>query len=127
MGLREQVLQVLELARAEKRISSSLQAQVTLRTGGDTARLLKKYAAFLPALFIVSQVEIEDLNSSPATSTPGYVESIFVSPAKGAKCERCWNYSTHVGESAEYPTICERCQAALAEIERDRGALGANS
>jgi len=127
MGLREQVLQVLELARAEKRISSSLQAQVTLRAGGDTARLLKKYAAFLPALFIVSQVEIEDLNSSPATSTPGYVESIFVSPAKGAKCERCWNYSTHVGESAEYPTICERCQAALAEIERDRGALGANS
>ena len=127
MGLREQVLQVLELARAEKRISSSLQAQVTLRTGGDTARLLKKYAAFLPALFIVSQVEIEDLNSLPATSTPGYVESIFVSPAKGAKCERCWNYSTHVGESAEYPTICERCLAALAEIERDRGALGANS
>jgi len=127
MGLREQVLQVLELARAEKRISSSLQAQVTLRAGGDTARLLKKYAAFLPALFIVSQVEIEDLNSSPATSTPGYVESIFVSPAKGAKCERCWNYSTHVGESAEYPTICERCLAALAEIERDRGALGANS
>ena len=127
MGLREQVLQVLELARAEKRISSSLQAQVTLRAGGDTARLLKKYAAFLPALFIVSQVEIEDLNSLPATSTPGYVESIFVSPAKGAKCERCWNYSTHVGESAEYPTICERCQAALAEIERDRGALGANS
>ena len=22
----------------------------------------------------------------------------------GKKCERCWNYSTHVGESADYPT-----------------------
>ena len=31
----------------------------------------------------------------------------------GSKCERCWNYSTHVGESADYPTVCERCVAAL--------------
>ena len=37
--------------------------------------------------------------------------------ADGAKCERCWNYSTHVGESADYPTVCERCVAALREIE----------
>ena len=41
----------------------------------------------------------------------------------GKKCERCWNYSTHVGENAEYPTVCERCVAALAEIERDGGIL----
>ena len=39
--------------------------------------------------------------------------------AHGAKCERCWNYSTHVGENADYPTLCERCVAALAEIEAD--------
>ncbi|MGH7839064.1 MAG: zinc finger domain-containing protein, partial [Candidatus Binataceae bacterium] len=43
------------------------------------------------------------------------------------KCERCWNYSLHVGESAEYPTICERCLAALAEIERDSQAGSARS
>jgi isoleucyl-tRNA synthetase len=30
---------------------------------------------------------------------------------------RCWNYSTDVGESAKYPTVCERCVAALEEIE----------
>ena len=29
---------------------------------------------------------------------------IRVERAHGKKCERCWNYSTHVGESAEYPT-----------------------
>ena len=45
---------------------------------------------------------------------------IRVDRASGKKCERCWNYSTHVGESAEYPTVCERCVAALGEIERDR-------
>jgi hypothetical protein len=34
--------------------------------------------------------------------------------ADGKKCERCWNYSTHVGESADYPMVCERCVAASA-------------
>jgi len=42
---------------------------------------------------------------------------IKVSKAPGAKCERCWNYSTHVGENAAYPTVCERCGPVLAEIE----------
>ena len=43
--------------------------------------------------------------------------SIKVEHADGGKCERCWNYSTHVGENQRYPTICERCSEALAEIE----------
>ncbi|MCL6754046.1 hypothetical protein KBT16_24945 [Nostoc sp. CCCryo 231-06] len=30
------------------------------------------------------------------------------------KCDRCWNYSTRIGESAEHPLICDRCVAALA-------------
>jgi hypothetical protein len=30
---------------------------------------------------------------------------------------RCWNYSVRVGESARYPTVCERCIEALEEIE----------
>ncbi|MEH2115726.1 MAG: zinc finger domain-containing protein [Nostoc sp.] len=25
------------------------------------------------------------------------------------KCDRCWNYSTRMGESAEHPLICDRC------------------
>jgi isoleucyl-tRNA synthetase len=41
--------------------------------------------------------------------------------ADGKKCERCWNYSTHVGENADYPTLCERCVTALAEIEASGG------
>ena len=48
---------------------------------------------------------------------------IRVERAHGTKCERCWNYSTHVGESADYPTLCERCVAALDEIVRDGGTL----
>jgi isoleucyl-tRNA synthetase len=60
-------------------------------------------------LFIVSQVEIEN---------GGEDVSIKISTADGEKCERCWNYSTRVGESERYPTVCERCVAALNEIEQ---------
>jgi len=32
-----------------------------------------------------------------------------------------------VGENADYPTLCERCVAALAEIERDGGVLAGSA
>ena len=55
-------------------------------------------------------------------SLPGL--SVAVQRADGAKCERCWNYSTHVGENADYPTVCERCVKALNEIEESGHAGG---
>jgi isoleucyl-tRNA synthetase len=45
----------------------------------------------------------------------------------GHKCERCWNYSTHVGEDQSYPTVCERCSAALKVIEKERGEESAGT
>ena len=41
---------------------------------------------------------------------------VEVKKADGQKCERCWNYSTHVGEDKKYPTVCERCSAVLKEM-----------
>ena len=114
LAVREEVLKGLEPARAEKLISSGLEAGVTLSAGSDLAGLLREYREILPRLFIVSQVEVTN------GSTDGL--QIAVSRAQGKKCERCWNYSTHVGENAEYPTVCERCVAALSEIERDRSS-----
>jgi isoleucyl-tRNA synthetase len=123
LAVRQEVLKKLEEARAAKRISGALEAQVTLSANSDWAALLQEHAANLPALFIVSQVAIANGSlegASPAAGIAGL--QIRVELAQGAKCERCWNYSTHVGESADYPTLCERCLAALAEIERDGGA-----
>jgi isoleucyl-tRNA synthetase len=64
-------------------------------------------------IFIVSQVEV--IRSDEGVD--GFV--VKVAPAEGEKCERCWNYSTRVGESSRYPNVCERCMAALEEIERE--------
>ena len=118
LAVREEVLKAMEPARASKIISSGLEARVTLSASGDLADLLRKYSASLPALFIVSQVEIATgplEGAAPAATIEGL--QTLVERAKGAKCERCWNYSTHVGESADHPTLCERCVAALSEIE----------
>ena len=38
---------------------------------------------------------------------------IKVEVAPGEKCERCWMYSTTVGEDKENPTICHKCSEAL--------------
>jgi isoleucyl-tRNA synthetase len=67
-------------------------------------------------LFLTSQVELLE------TPTPldnlkynllSEEVSVGVVDAEGQKCDRCWNYSVHVGESPEHPAICERCVEAL--------------
>jgi isoleucyl-tRNA synthetase len=123
--VREEVLKALEPLRTAKTISANLEARVTLSASGDLAALLQKYASNLPALFIVSQVEIESRSTNGSGSAAGLGDlKVRAGKALGTKCERCWNYSIHVGESTDYPTVCERCVAALNEIERDGGLIG---
>ena len=108
-AVRDNVLRSLEDARVAKQIGSSLEAKVTLTVSGGTLELLRKYEKELRYLFIVSQVEIIESDGNGSVG-------INVTRAEGQKCERCWNYSTYVGESAKYPTVCERCVVALEEI-----------
>ncbi len=75
--------------------------------------LLERYQDQLRYLFIVSAVVLEKASASNG----GSAITFEVSKAPGQKCERCWNYSTHVGEDKAYPTVCERCSAVLGEIE----------
>jgi len=109
--IREEVLGALEKSRIAKQIGSSLEARVEISAGGSDYDHLKRYSDQLRYLFIVSQAEV--LVSESGVN--GVEVAIF--PAEGQKCERCWNYSTRVGESSRYPNVCERCVAALEEIE----------
>jgi len=115
-ALRAKVLQDLERSRTQKFINASLEAKIRLRSNGSYLELLQKYVKDLPALFIVSQVEVLPF-AGPIESDHREPSQIEILRADGAKCERCWNYSTHVGENRRYPAVCERCTAALAEIE----------
>lgn len=111
-AIRDEVLKALEEARGAKTIGSSLEAKVILKVDRDTSRFLIPYFEDLRYIFIVSQVEVHESDSS----------KVEIQKADGAKCERCWNYSVRVGEYEKYPTVCERCYAALSEIEKTESA-----
>ena len=111
-AIRDEVLKALEDARTAKAIGSSLEAKVILTTDNGTTMFLLDYYEQLRYIFIVSQVEVHE----------GDAMSVRIEKADGTKCERCWNYSTRVGEFAEYPTVCERCFAALTEIAKAAAA-----
>jgi isoleucyl-tRNA synthetase len=106
LEMRNVVLKCLEEARNEKRIGAPLEARVVLTASGDLAALLEQYAAELPALFIVSQVEVKRAAEGALTVT--------VERAAGEKCERCWRYTTDTGADSRYPTVCGRCAKAVA-------------
>jgi isoleucyl-tRNA synthetase len=117
--VRAAVLLKLEEARNAKSIGGALEAKVVLvASSAKLQAILKAYEKQLPALFIVSHVKVQDALIAASASGAGasHVE-VTIEKAQGKKCERCWNYSVHVGENQRYPTVCERCTEALAEIE----------
>ena len=111
-SVRDDVLKALEEARNNKLIGTSLEAQVLLTASDPLYALLKRHEAELRYLFIVSSVTL----SQGAGNGTGSVRA-EIKKADGQKCERCWNYSTHVGEDKNYPTVCERCSPVLKKIE----------
>jgi isoleucyl-tRNA synthetase len=106
--VREKVLKELEKAREDKLIGNSLEARVTLKVPASQIEFLKKYEKHLPSFFIVSAVSLEPHSGEDLES--------MVSLAPGEKCQRCWNYSTYVGKSQEYPQFCERCEEVVKNI-----------
>ena len=100
--LKEAVAKKLEEARAEKIIGHSLNAKVVISAEGEELKFLNANKDQLMTVFIVSGLEIKEGASE-----------IKVEVAEGEKCERCWMYSTTVGEDKENPSICHRCSEAL--------------
>jgi len=106
----------LEMRRREKMIGAPLEAEVSLVATKATYDLLK--ANDLPALFIVSKVGLEFVETIPTEGmflsepSAGFAVQNIVK-ASGTKCERCWNYREAVGKDAVHPTLCDRCLEAI--------------
>ncbi len=108
--IKEKVAKQLELARENKDIGLSLEAKVSLFAEGEEYEFIKGKEDLLKEIFIVSDVNIyENRRNEDAEVKIG----IKVEKAKGQKCERCWKYSETVGESSDYPTLCESCRDNL--------------
>ncbi len=94
----------LEQARKEKRLGSSVEAEVIVSApAAPRAALQALGERELADLFIVSRVRL----------VAGEALGVALERALGTKCARCWLYRDEVGAAPEHPELCRRCVEAL--------------
>jgi isoleucyl-tRNA synthetase len=118
--LRRVVTGAIELARADKKIGSSLQAAPVVFA---EAPYLEAMAGLDAAeLWITSGAEL-----CPADALGADRDGLFTladvpgvwtrfAAADGSKCERCWKVLPDVGTHAAHPTLCTRCDDAVEHL-----------
>jgi isoleucyl-tRNA synthetase len=111
LGLRAEVNRAIELARKDKKVGHSLDAEITLGVNKSLMEDLRGQEAMLSRIFIVSRVELAEPDSldsaTKAADIPGLL--IQVKPASATKCARCWVRDASVGTDTDHPEICRRC------------------
>ncbi len=116
MGLRDEVLRVLENLRQEKKITSNQEASVTIYCEDkEMTKILTEFGLEeFAALCIVSEVKLikgAGETTVDSTSSP----QVVAEKSRYEKCQRCWNYWPSVGKDSEYPDLCERCTSVVRE------------
>ena len=115
--LREEAALILEQARRDKTIGSSLEGAVALASNAaleaDRAATGTDGAG-LADLFIVSEI-VEETGADPAAWTesqayPG-VRLGFLK-ARGRRCDRCWKVKIDADETG----LCDRCRSVLGPV-----------
>ncbi|KAG0707905.1 tRNA synthetases class I-domain-containing protein [Suillus ampliporus] len=123
LRIRSVVLSLLEKARGNKHLKSSLEAEVDIILPNDISmqpyflQLIEREETFLKTLFIVSDANITEEGSLGTSSSAwSYISSmdipdsdlelaIRVRPASSSKCPRCWTYTRE-----EEHGLCPRCE-----------------
>ncbi|MBI5197168.1 MAG: class I tRNA ligase family protein, partial [Nitrospirae bacterium] len=119
LKVRGEIFKALEIVRKTPKslngrdwlMGHSLEACVEIYGSGDLHTFLKNYEKDLPALWIVSGARLAEGNAPDGSYISEEIEGLRVNvlPAPGGKCERCWNYSTYVGQDSDHLTLCKRC------------------
>ncbi|MEK7396849.1 MAG: class I tRNA ligase family protein, partial [Candidatus Poribacteria bacterium] len=118
LKIRAGIYRVFEKNHAELGIKNLSQTSVTLYIDSEEIYdLLFKANEILAEIFMVSKAT----PMPPDSPRPDdlYVldgiedVSVEIKLSAGSKCERCLIYSTAVGTSEQYPTLCDRCIAVL--------------
>lgn len=115
LRLRESAQKALEEKRAAKEIRSSLEARLVFYCDSDWDAFLSDYQKELPELLRVSEVTLKKQGTGCYPCEDGISVDVFY--ADGEKCERCWNYSSSVGQHEDHPTICDRCYRVVTHLK----------
>ncbi len=114
-ALRTDVNKALELARNEKLVGKSLDAELTLYVT-DAAAFAPLQGSDFEALFIVSKVQVVDGAGAGFTGEAFPGVTVAVQASQAPKCSRCWVHSEDVGKDPAHPELCPRCAAAVAAM-----------
>ena len=113
LKVREVVTRAIEPLRADKKVGSSLEVAVYVKS--PNSKVLADNAKDLCDIFITSQAYVSE--NKPENVLNEYNEddyTVWVTKAEGEKCERCWKYRK-LGEHSGYDTICSDCYDAINE------------
>lgn len=114
--IRSEVNKILEQARADKLIRSSLEAAVILYADTELAEILNRLGDELRFVLLTSQAKVIDISQAPVQAQNSELSGLKIAfqQAEGDKCPRCWHYATDIGREAEYAELCGRCVTNVA-------------
>jgi isoleucyl-tRNA synthetase len=107
---RSAVTEAIEPLRREKKLRSSLEAEVTIDTDGEADATLLKSSGF-EEIAIISKLTVTS-NSTPGQflAHGGTKAHVTVTPTNRHKCGRCWR---HLPEVADDGALCDRCAGVV--------------
>ncbi|HZZ58069.1 MAG TPA: isoleucine--tRNA ligase [Opitutaceae bacterium] len=113
LRIRSLVTGAIEPLRAGGRLGKSLDAHVTLAAapGSPDSAVLERHREFLPELFIVSDVSLEDSDAASSDTPVG----VAVAPASErgyVRCPRCLRWVPAL-ETTDRGATCPRCRDVL--------------
>lgn len=117
LKVRGEVNKVIEQARADKRIGGALEATVTLYADAELAAKLQALGNELRFVLLTSGAQVADYalaNDEAQQSELLKGLKIALHKAEGEKCQRCWHYTTDVGQNPEHAAVCGRCYTNVA-------------
>jgi len=123
--IKTHVSKLLEQLRSEKKIGSSLDAEIDLYCDDKTLSLLNSLDDELRFALITSYARVHPLEEAPESSIEckfenGKVFHVLTSASKHEKCVRCWHHREDVGQHSEHPELCGRCEDNVAGKGEDR-------
>ncbi|WFQ79540.1 isoleucine--tRNA ligase [Xenorhabdus sp. SF857] len=122
LAVRGEVNKVLEQARADKHIRSSLEAAVTLYADEALAEKLNQLSDELRFVLLTSQVDVAAYAAAGEDAQQSEIAGLKIAlrKADGEKCPRCWHYAKNVGLVAEHAELCGRCVTNVAGNGEER-------
>jgi len=100
----------IESLRADGKVGSSLQANLSLTAPAADHALLASLGEDLKFVFITSAIAL----------AAGESMEVKASPSQDTKCERCWHWRDDLGRDPQHPALCGRCFTNLFGAGEDR-------